>query len=126
MNLTRSVQNLVNSLTGKVSREQKVKNPKIDLKFEVQSLPSKFGTKLPHVVAIDNQTGTIICIAEVNDVGDCITSESQFRQDIYLFCDHVIEDFNYQAERTELNAYEQGKQLAHFTTKEFNKYYSGF
>ena len=119
MNLEKSVKNLIDCLTIKTSIEQKKKAPKINIVFEVQDLRGK----LPAVVAVDTKTGSKLCIAEVNDVGEWTASESEFREKIYLFCDHVVEEFGYENSRSQLDVFGQGRLLAQLATRTFNKYY---
>jgi hypothetical protein len=118
----KSADNLKTCLMGKVSSEQKVKSPSIDLQFEVKQIDSKTQSKLI-LAAIDKKTGTFLYLAE-NDPADgrWKAMESEFYGRIYLFVEKIIEEIEFEADFDEMSIKQQSQVLEKVANKVFSNF----
>jgi hypothetical protein len=122
MNLNKSIDNLNICLKGKVSVEQKVRSPSVNIRFEVKKVETSNSSSLI-LAAVDDKTNTYLYIAESDPVdGRWKARESEFSDRIYLFVNKVMEEMEYVSKVDEMTIMEQGKVLEQLATKIYQKF----
>jgi hypothetical protein len=109
-------------LKGKVSVEQKVRSPSVNIRFEVKKVETSNSSSLI-LAAVDDKTNTYLYIAESDPVdGRWKARESEFSDRIYLFVNKVMEEMEYVSKVDEMTIMEQGKVLEQLATKIYQKF----